>query len=250
MSIFFKVLFFIHSLNSFFKRKILIKDIKKEDLVLDVGSGDKPFWRADVIVDKYLDDNQQRNSGSVILDNRKLFLNSDVENLPFKDKVFDFVFCSHLLEHVENPDKAISELTRVAKKGYIEVPSVIVDILRPFPSHLWFCEYDRGVLIFHQKENKDNFYLKNIKKFGEVFFDKNIFQYLLSKNYKNIFISLYWKDSVKFRLEKSKDRYIYQQEEKQPKKSRIPFLFYKIFYIIITTLFYKEKNISLARLTK
>src|SRR3989344_6715828 len=126
MSIIFRVLIFWHSLISFCERKIFVKNIGKNDLVLDLGSGDKPFWRADVIVDKYLEDDRQRSSGPVLLDKNKLFIKADVENLPFKDKVFDFVYCSHLLEHVENPVKAINEITRVAKKGYIEVPYAIV----------------------------------------------------------------------------------------------------------------------------
>ncbi|MBI4137407.1 class I SAM-dependent methyltransferase, partial [Candidatus Roizmanbacteria bacterium] len=110
-----------YQMYSFFQRKVLF-DIQDDDLVLDVGSGDKPFWRADVIADKDTVDDAQRASGSMLIDRNKLFIEADVENLPFKDKAFDFVFCAHLLEHVEHPDRAIKELTRVARRGYIEVP--------------------------------------------------------------------------------------------------------------------------------
>src|SRR3989344_3020091 len=191
MSIIFRVLIFWHSLISFCERKIFVKNIDKNDLVLDVGSGDKPFWRADVIVDKYLKDDQQRNSGSMLFDKKKLFIQGNVENLPFKDKVFDFVFCSHLLEHVENPDKAISELTRVAKKGYIEVPYAIVDLLKPFPPHLWLCNYENNMLTFHQKKKDRNFLINETERFGKLFYDNVLIQYLLSKNYKSIFVTLY-----------------------------------------------------------
>src|SRR3989338_3062409 len=122
MSIIFKVLIFWYSLTSFFKRKILVKNIGKDDLVLDVGSGDKPFWRADVIVDKYLQDDQQRHSGAVVNDKRKIFIEGDVERLPFKDKVFDFVFCSHLLEHVENPTVSLLIILKVFINDHIRSP--------------------------------------------------------------------------------------------------------------------------------
>lgn len=253
MNIIFKILIFWWSFRAFLERKVFIKNINKNDLVLDVGSGDKPFWRADVIIDKYLNDNQQRNSGSVIFDSKKLFVKADVEDLPFKDKVFDFVFCSHLLEHVENPDKAIRELTRVSKRGYIEVPNVILDIFKPFPSHLWFCEYENKTLIFHQKEDRDDFYFKNIKRFGDLFFDKSIFQYILAQNYKSIFISLYWENSINFKIEKTKNPYVYNSKKSNEEKSFInkaAFLAYITFYKIITFIYYKKKSFELKSLLK
>jgi hypothetical protein len=42
---------------------------------------------------------------------------------PFADKEVDFAVCSHTLEDVRDPLWVCSELMRVAKAGYIEVPS-------------------------------------------------------------------------------------------------------------------------------
>ncbi|EKD87476.1 MAG: Methyltransferase type 11, partial [uncultured bacterium] len=112
MNIFFQLLNIIYAVLSFFRRKVFLLNIKPDDLVLDIGSGDKPFWRADVFVDLYTEDDQQRFSGEMVYDKRKIFINANVEKLPFADKSFDFVFCSHLLEHVEHPDRAIAEITR------------------------------------------------------------------------------------------------------------------------------------------
>lgn len=253
MNLVFKILVYIYSFISFFERKVFVKNIKRDDLVLDVGSGDKPFWRADVIADKYLEDDQQRHSGTMVYDKRKLFVNADVENLPFKNKVFDFVFCSHLLEHVENPDRAIKELTRVAKRGYIEVPNGIVDLFKPFPPHLWFCDYKDGVLTFMQKENKKNFFIENTEKFGKFIFENPLFQYLVTKYQDEIFIRLYWKDAIKFRVIRVNKSYVYTNpEEKHDKNTstRLSFLIYKYLYFIFTFLFYKKKNIKLELLLK
>lgn len=37
----------------------------------------------------------------------------DAHKLPFKDKFFDLVICAELLEHVENPQKVLSEIKRI-----------------------------------------------------------------------------------------------------------------------------------------
>lgn len=41
----------------------------------------------------------------------------DLMKLPFNENSFDLFICSHVLEHVENDDLAISELFRIVKKG-------------------------------------------------------------------------------------------------------------------------------------
>lgn len=41
----------------------------------------------------------------------------DIQNLPFADESYDFFICSHVLEHVESDDQAISELYRITKAG-------------------------------------------------------------------------------------------------------------------------------------
>jgi ubiquinone/menaquinone biosynthesis C-methylase UbiE len=254
MNLIFRILIYFYSFVSFFERKIFVKNIKKGDLVLDVGSGDKPFWRADVIVDKYLKDDQQRHSGSMVFDKRKVFIDADVESLPFKDKVFDFVFCSHLLEHVENPDKAISELTRVAKKGYIEVPYAISDLFQPFPPHLWYCGYDDGFLIFKQREKEGNFFNKSTERFGKKLYSNPLFQYLLAKDVGTVFIRLYWEKSIKFKVIRAAgDPYVYSvKSESKHKKTMsyyLSFIFYKFFYLIMTSLFYEKKTIEIDKIT-
>ena len=47
----------------------------------------------------------------------------DREPYPFDDDELDFVICSHTLEDVRDPIWVCSEMARIAKAGYIEVPS-------------------------------------------------------------------------------------------------------------------------------
>lgn len=42
---------------------------------------------------------------------------ADILDLPFDDESFDIVICNHVLEHIEDDRKAMSELYRVMKKG-------------------------------------------------------------------------------------------------------------------------------------
>ena len=44
-------------------------------------------------------------------------LKADISNIPCPDESFDVVYCSHVLEHVEDDRKAIAEIYRVLKKG-------------------------------------------------------------------------------------------------------------------------------------
>ncbi len=52
----------------------------------------------------------------------------DIQNMPFPDNKFDMVMCNHVLEHVPDDRKAISEIFRVLKKGgsaILQVPTAI-----------------------------------------------------------------------------------------------------------------------------
>jgi SAM-dependent methyltransferase len=53
---------------------------------------------------------------------------ADILDLPFEDKRFDFVFCNHVLEHIEDDAKAMSELFRVLKPGGIGIFQVPQDL--------------------------------------------------------------------------------------------------------------------------
>lgn len=55
-------------------------------------------------------------------------IKAPIEKLPFKDKTFDTVICTHTLEHVLDFDLAISELRRVTKKRLI----IVVPMQKPF----------------------------------------------------------------------------------------------------------------------
>ena len=74
----------------------------------------------------------------------KNFVQLKDKALPFKDKEFDFVITSHVLEHVNDLSYFISELERVSKGGYIEIPTKLEDnlVFENKKDHLWHMEFD------------------------------------------------------------------------------------------------------------
>ena len=91
-----------------------------------------PYPRSDVLLDR-LEGDAHRCGQALIID-RPLVL-GDALHMPFKDKAFDFVVASHILEHMKNPEQFLSELSRVAKAGYIETPNSIGEELVPMNIH-------------------------------------------------------------------------------------------------------------------
>ena len=140
-------------------------NINRKEKVLEVGGGHNPHPRSNVVVDKFVDSNYHRHSNIKVLKNQK-FLCADGENLPFADKEFDYVICNQVLEHVENPAAFLKEQVRVAKRGYIETPSVIGEYLFPKESHKWLVlELDNKLVLVE----KEKFWFENKLDFGFLF---------------------------------------------------------------------------------
>ena len=134
-----------------YQSQITSFDIKQGVVVLDIGSGHYPFPNATVLADLYLGESPHR-SELLIRDNRPLFL-CDVHNLPFRDRSIDFVYCSHVLEHVQNPFKACLEIIRVGKRGYIECPTFGKDTLFGWAAdtgHKWHVTAIANTLVFFE----------------------------------------------------------------------------------------------------
>lgn len=232
---------FLSNIYYFYLRKIKPGFMpSKNSLVIDIGSGDKPFWRADVYVDKLSLGNVQRASESATIHDIGTFLDADVTNLPFKDKVFDFSFCCHLLEHVDDPKGAMEEIMRVSKGGYIEIPNGIIESVQPFISHLWFVYINGKKLIFVRKSTKlHKILLRNNNKF---------FKYI--NNSKDPFIRLYWKNKIDYEIIdnlRNEEKYTSPLKIVSRKSKRNNYL---LIVKILRKLFYANKKFEIRRLLK
>lgn len=83
--------------------------------IIDIGAGRFPISRANVATDiePWHEEYKKRSTKFVQTESLSVF----------QDNEFDFAWCSHVLEHVPNPPELLLELQRIARAGYIEVPS-------------------------------------------------------------------------------------------------------------------------------
>lgn len=126
-----------------------IKSILPNDLVLEIGPGADPYERSDVLLEKKFSSEEdyaaQFGHTQKLVTNKKIvFYEGDI--FPFKDKEFDYVICSHVLEHVENVELFLKEIFRVAKKGYFEYPLMYYEYLYNFNVHINLLKYHNGCM--------------------------------------------------------------------------------------------------------
>ena len=103
--------------------------------ILDIGCGHKANDNASVLADTQ--DLSRLYKG-------RNFVKVNGKKLPFKDKEFDFVIASHVIEHVEDFEFFIKELERISSKGYIELPTRLGDnfVFENMNDHVWWFSFD------------------------------------------------------------------------------------------------------------
>jgi ubiquinone/menaquinone biosynthesis C-methylase UbiE len=96
------------------------------------------------------------------------FVNADVTALPFADHSFDTVICTHVLEHVVDLKKAVSELRRCTKMRLI----IVVPMQRPyrytFDLHLRFFPYLHSFLLEMMPLRKGFFFCADVG--GDIYY--------------------------------------------------------------------------------
>jgi len=124
--------------------------IPRHQKVIDIGSGHAPLIRADVLCDMFVRHGSQRPVPSAFLVAGR-FVVADVLDLPFRDKAFDFAYSKNLLEHVSDPLRACGEISRIAEKGLLHLPSRLWEIMGGSPPHLWLIWQEGDKLVFERK---------------------------------------------------------------------------------------------------
>mgnify|MGYP001595570253 CR=1 FL=1 len=172
--------------------------IPRGHLVLDVGSGDGPFARANILCDKYISETVNR-VGPISID--RPFVAGDILALPFRDNSFDYIFCSHVLEHVDDPERALNELMRVGKRGYIEMPSEFLEKLKCSPGHRWYVNINDSTLIFKEKE-RDVFdpFIQEVSESRLINKDKSFMKFYWSNYYTIFNIAYEWSGKINFEI--------------------------------------------------
>ena len=165
-------------------------DINPNWNVLDIGCGYSAHKNAKVVCDiQDLSDFYKD----------KNFIKLSEGNLPFKDKEFDFVISSHVIEHVQDVALFIKELERVSSKGYIELPTVLEDnlVFENKKDHLWqmWFDDDNSKLIISKRVQfiEPILTVSSVKKFSKYFRQSMV-------------IELFWENSIDFNIQKINDK--------------------------------------------
>ncbi len=171
--------------NKLFQKNFLKKNNHLK--ILDLGCTHINYWEeanhfADIV--DYSKEFSKKNLNFTLL--------SPNQKLPFKDKEFDYVILSHVLEHVSNINEFSKEVERIAKAGYIELPTKLADNLvigcdEEDIGHKWWMEFDdvNGQLKYIKKIDVLQKFLSvgSLNKFQNFFEDSLILQ-------------LYWENTI------------------------------------------------------
>jgi hypothetical protein len=148
----------------------VMAQIKRSDVVLDVGGWAQPFRRANFVIDVFPYETRGWLSNIGLpasvgegeeCFNKDSWIQRDLcarVPFPFEDKSVDYVVCSHVLEDLRDPLWVCSEMIRIGKRGYIEIPSRIQEFIFDSrtktvgaPHHRWLISIERNKITFEMK---------------------------------------------------------------------------------------------------
>lgn len=166
--------------------------VTKNQLVLEIGSGHNPHPRSDILCDRYRLNNCERQRQKLKVD-RSLVIGEGQE-LPFKNKSFDFIYCAQVLEHARDPKAFVKELVRVGKTGLIVVPHVVRERLFGWPYHRWYFIRKNGKLIYFPKQGPETWLHSSL---CHSLFAKTLwFKRQIEEREEKLNIYFYWKKRI------------------------------------------------------
>jgi len=179
-----------------YRSSFILHNFTSKDAVLDIGSGGCPFPHATILADRFIEPTCHR-TAKFISDGRPVVI-CDIHQLPFRNKSFDYLVCSHVLEHIDNPIKACEEIQRVSNAGYIETPSFLKDALFAWAHgmHKWHVVSIKNCLVFFEYTERQSEGIRG-SEWREIIFGDHYHPLQQSfANNQDIFNVLFeWKDS-------------------------------------------------------
>ena len=155
--------------------------------ILDIGCGHSPNEFATTICDVQDLSNFYKDKNFVRLNSKEL---------PFKDNQFDFVIASHVMEHVEDFKFFISELERISKKGYIELPTKLEDnlVFENKKEHIWQMDFD---------DVNSKLVISDKIQFLEPIITVSTIQKLRAYFRSSFVLELYWENNIDYEFRKN-----------------------------------------------
>ena len=176
-----------------------IQHIEESDRVLEVGPGGTPHPRSDVMLEKIFseDEAHEQRGQTDALVTEKPVIYYEGDSFPFEDDEFDYVICSHVLEHIDDVDAFSRELNRVAKKGYVEYPTIYYDFIYNFPHHKTFLFYSDGVSYWMPKSDTPLEFFRPVQDFFRASLAIDTYVDFISKFMKYFFQGFEWFGTIR-----------------------------------------------------
>lgn len=126
-------------------------DIGSGEFVIDIGGGHRPFWRADLILEKYPFDSSLHRAQAMPF-YRVPVIKAEATAIPIPDGGCDLMFASHIIEHLPDPRRFIAEIKRCSQRVYLEFPSRYRELMYAWSFHEWLVEAEGAVLRFYRDD--------------------------------------------------------------------------------------------------
>lgn len=198
-----------------------ITKIKETDKVLEIGPGASPYFRSDVFLEMKWSDEEvaisQRGKSVDGLVTDKLVVYYDGEIFPFEDKEFDYIICSHVIEHVINVELFLSEMFRVGKSGYMEYPTIYFEYLYNIDVHQNIQKLVNGVFYYTPKQDTNVAEFEQFRFFINALIEKGYLRDLNQSFLDYLVEGFEWKDPFEVKRTNS------LSQVSEPNFDKIPF---------------------------
>jgi len=196
-----------------------IKKIPDKYKVLEIGPGGHPHPRSNIFLEKIFDDEHEASAqrgyaNKVSIKNKIVYYKGGA--FPFEDNEFDYIICSHVLEHVPAEDLKgfISEMQRIGKAGFIEYPNAFYEFINYQPVHLWLMNYRNDTILFLDKNIFESNYIHKI--FREMFYGSDKYMSEIFNRYRDMFFSYFeWSGNINYEIVNSYDELVNEDDYKR-----------------------------------
>ena len=211
--------------------KVLEKNHKNWN-ILDIGCNQDAVEYAHTVADVENFSSYYKNKNFILINSKEL---------PFKNNEFDFVYASHVIEHVEDVAFFIEEIQRISKRGYIELPTMLEDNIilsdNNIKDHKWFFQFDdvKNILLVEKK-----------KQLIEPFITHGVLFESLRKNFRSsLVLELEWEKEINYEFKnfsiQAKKPYFISIIKKylsyRLRTNKIILLFLLIFFVLLVLIF-------------
>lgn len=158
--------------NNWLVESIFIKEFQRiskqyaKGRLIDIGCGTKPLEN---ILKPYITEHIGVDHEGCLHDKSKIDLSATAYSIPVEDSYFDTAICTAVLEHLEEPSEALSEMRRVLKQGGFAIYAVpLFWHIHEEPRDFYrFTKY--GIKYLFQKNGFDLIELKPMSGFWVTF---------------------------------------------------------------------------------